>query len=75
MARSYLEYLRLKAIVTTLRFFSGWTSPQLHLDESFKIKYRDRKRDIKVNVCKSLFYFIHIQEGLPRIYANPCPKA
>jgi hypothetical protein len=54
MTHSYLEYLRLKAIISTLRFFDfeGWTAASPRPDDSYTFTSRDGKREVKVNVCK-----------------------
>jgi hypothetical protein len=54
MAHSYLEYIRLKAIISTLRFFDweAWTTASPSPDDAFTITCRDAKRTVKVNVCK-----------------------
>ena len=56
MAHSYLEYMRLKVIISTLHFFDweAWAAPSPRPDDTFAITCRDGKRAVKVNVCKHL---------------------
>ncbi|GKT50063.1 esterase [Colletotrichum spaethianum] len=61
MAHSYLEYARLKAIITALRFFDGEKPATPSPDDSFKYVSRDSKRELKVNVYRS------------KIASNPTP--
>ncbi|KZL70636.1 esterase lipase [Colletotrichum incanum] len=52
MAHSYLEYMRLKAIVSTLRFFDGEKPAEPSPDESFTFMSSDGQRELKVNVYR-----------------------
>ena len=52
MAHSYLEYYRLKAIITYLRYSDDEKPAPPSPDDSFTIPSRDGKRKITVNVCE-----------------------
>ncbi|KAF6822731.1 esterase lipase [Colletotrichum plurivorum] len=52
MAHSYLEYLRLKAIITPLRVFDGEKPAPPSPDDSFAFKSRDGQREVKVNIYR-----------------------
>ncbi|KAF6817756.1 esterase lipase [Colletotrichum sojae] len=52
MTHSYLEYLRLKAIITSLRFFDGEKPAPPSPDDSFAFKSRDGQREVKVNIYR-----------------------
>jgi acetyl esterase/lipase len=53
MEYSFLEYIRLKAIVSALRVTVSWNSTPPQPDDSYTLKSRDGKRDIRVNVYHS----------------------
>ncbi|KAL0937971.1 esterase lipase [Colletotrichum truncatum] len=53
MAHSYLEYLRLKAIISALRFFDGEKPVEPSPDDSFTFTSTDGQRELKVNVYRS----------------------
>lgn len=52
MAHSYLEYLRLKSIITALRVFDGEKPAPPSPDDSFTFKSQDGQREVKVNICE-----------------------
>lgn len=51
-SHSYLEYLRLKAIVSVLRYFDGEKPTPPRPDDIFAFTSRDGKRELRANVCK-----------------------
>ncbi|KAI1839479.1 hypothetical protein JX266_014310 [Neoarthrinium moseri] len=53
MAHSYLEYLRLKAIVSALRYFDGEKPAEPRPDDSFTFTSSDGQREVKVNIYNS----------------------
>ncbi|KAH9231651.1 hypothetical protein K456DRAFT_424429 [Colletotrichum gloeosporioides 23] len=52
MAHSYLAYIRLKAVISTLRYFDGEKPAPAQPDEVFTITGRDGKRGIRVHVYR-----------------------
>lgn len=54
MAHSYLAYIRLKAVISALRYFDGEKPAPAEPDAVFTLPGRDGKREIKVHVCEFL---------------------
>ncbi|KAF4428377.1 putative carboxylesterase 18 [Colletotrichum fructicola] len=52
MAHSYLAYIRLKAVISALRYFDGEKPAPAKPDEVFTITGRDGKRGIRVHVYR-----------------------
>jgi acetyl esterase/lipase len=53
MSHSFLEYARLKVIISTIRFMLSRNNVPPNPDESYAFKCRNGKRDIKVNAYQS----------------------
>ncbi|KAK2729428.1 esterase lipase [Colletotrichum kahawae] len=49
MAHSYLAYIRLKAVISALRYFAGEKPAPAEPDDVFTLPGRDGKREIKVH--------------------------